>query len=68
MQKNAKKSKVGRTDRPTDRPTDRQTDRPTDTVTYRVACTRLKSQYASTLVYKYTGLQEHTYVHETLCP
>ena len=27
---------------PTDRPMDRPTDGPTDTVTYRVACTRLK--------------------------
>ena len=42
MLKNAKKKQSG-TDRPTDRPTDGPTDRPTDTVTYRVACTRLKS-------------------------
>ena len=33
---------MGRTDRRTDQRTDRPTDRPTDTVTYRVACTRLK--------------------------
>ena len=35
MLKNAKKSKVGQTDRPTDRQTDRPTDRPTDRQTDR---------------------------------
>ena len=33
------------TDGPTDGPTDRWTDGPTDTVAYRVACTRLKTDF-----------------------
>ena len=40
--KTARNAEKAKCDRPTDRRTDRRTDRPTDTVTYRVACTRLK--------------------------